>query len=75
MEERQFSVEFMWNREFHFNRHSDSFSTIEAAIKAAKALENMADRSYLGEYFRVKKTRIVDEEGKVVWEYGRRVKY
>ena len=63
-----FQVELVWNREFHFVPYGDPRLDIDSAIKYAKSLENMGD----GEV--VKKTRIIDENGEVVWQYGRRVK-
>lgn len=63
-----YQVELVWNREFDFVPHGETKEVLEDAIKYARAVENMGDGAC------VKKTRIVDDEGVVVWEYGRRVK-
>ena len=63
-----FQVELVWNREFHFVPNGGLHKDITSAITHAKALENMGD----GE--RVKETRVIDEDGNVVWQYGKRVK-
>ena len=62
-----FQIEIVWNREFHFVTHSQPHEDIEYCILRAKALENMGDGAV------VKKTRIVNEQGKVVWQYGKKV--
>lgn len=58
-----FTVELVWNREFHFVPHKD-IEKIEDAILHAKQMENSGDGA------RVKKTRIVDQYGKIIWQYG-----
>lgn len=63
-----FQVELVWNREFDFVPHSRPFTTIDQAIEFAKHMETSGD----GE--RVKKTRVVNEQGEVVWAYGKKVK-
>ena len=62
-----FQVELVWNREFNFVPHGPPHPTIEKAIEDAKAMENIGD----GES--VKKTRVVNGDGEVVWAYGRRL--
>ncbi len=64
----QYQVELVWNREFHFVTHGAPHATIEAAITYAKSMENIGDGAS------VKKTQVVDEDGKVVWAFGKRVK-
>jgi len=59
-----YQVELVWNREFDFVPHGDPKSSLEDAVGYSRDLEAMGN----GE--RVKKTRIVDEAGKVVWQYG-----
>lgn len=63
-----FQVELVWNREFDFVPFGEPHDDIKSAIKFAKETENMGDGA------RVKKTRIVDGNGKVVWAYGKIVK-
>jgi hypothetical protein len=41
---------------------------LDQAIEAAKSIENSGDGA------RVKKTKVVDSDGKVVWAYGKLVK-
>lgn len=62
----KYQIELVWNREFDFVPYGNPFDTVEAAAKFAS---DMAD-SGGGE--RVKKTRVVDEDGKVVWPASRR---
>jgi len=62
-----FQVELVWNREFHFVAFGEPFETIEQAIEFARKTENMGD----GES--VKKTRVLNAEGKCVWAYGKRM--
>lgn len=62
-----FQVELVWNREFDWVRNGAPFKTLDGAIAQARIMENMGDGA------RVKKTRIVDENGKVVWAYGKKV--
>ena len=64
-----FYVELVWNREFHFVQYGEGHQDLESAIKLA---DRMADMSN-GEC--VKETRVVDEDGKVVFEYGRAVRH
>lgn len=63
-----FQVELVWNREFHFVPYGQPHNDIDKAIAAAN------DIQYSGDGARVKKTRITDEGGNVVWAYGRMVK-
>jgi hypothetical protein len=62
-----FQIELVWNREFDFTPYGRASHDLDEAIRDARALENMGD----GEA--VKKTRVVDEDGNVVWEYGKLV--
>ncbi len=63
-----FKVELVWNREFDFVSYGNPFDNINDAINFARKMENIGD----GEC--VKKTRIVDSNGRVVWQYGKMVK-
>lgn len=60
-----FTVEIVWNREFSWTSY-DSRDSIEEAISLAEALQNSGDGA------RVKKVRVL-YDGKVVWQYGKRV--
>lgn len=63
-----YQVELVWNREFNFVPYGNHHATIEKAINYAQQLENMGD----GEA--VKKTRVVDNNGKIVWAYGKLIR-
>lgn len=63
-----YQVELVWNREFEFVAHGKPYSDLDAAIRFAKEMEESGDGA------RVKKTRVVDETGEVVWAYGKKVK-
>lgn len=62
-----FQVELIWNREFNFVPYGNPFQSLEKAIEYSEVLENMGG----GE--RVKSTRIVDQDGVVVYIHGKRV--
>jgi hypothetical protein len=62
-----FQVEQIWNREFHFISYGEPHPTLDQAIEAAESIENSGDGG------RVKKTRVLNEQGDVVWAYGKRV--
>ena len=64
---RTFQVELVWNREFDWCRHGDPRATLDEAIGYARAVENMGDGAA------VKKTRVVDADGNVLWAYGKKV--
>ena len=61
----KYSVELVWNKEFHWVEYGGPLDSIDAAIAAARAMENSGDGA------RVKKTRVVREDGHVVWAYGK----
>jgi hypothetical protein len=63
-----YQVELIWNREFHFVPWGNPHAELDPAIKAARDIEESGDGA------RVKKTQIVDDEGIVVWAYGRKVR-
>ena len=63
--EKTYTVELVWNREFHFVRYGTGHGELKSAIKSAESIENSGDGA------RVKKTRILDEDGKIVWQHGR----
>lgn len=60
----KYQVELIWNREFHFVPYGPLHTDLKSAIKYAEALKDMGD----GE--RVKETRIVDDDNRIVWAYG-----
>lgn len=63
-----YTVEVVWNREFVFVPiWSSRTPDLNIAVARAEELENMGDGA------RVKKARIVDQDGVVVWQYGKRV--
>jgi len=62
-----YQVQLVWNREFEFVTVGRVYEDIPAAIAHAEKLQNMGD----GE--RVKKTRVVDQNQRVVWQHGRMV--
>ena len=64
----KYQVELVWNREFTFVPYGPLKDTVAEAVVLAKDMEESGD----GE--RVKKTRVVDDEGTVVWAHGRLVK-
>lgn len=61
----KYQVELVWNREFDFIQYGRPHEDLDQAIACARAIQDGGD----GE--RVKKTRIVDEDGEVVWAHGR----
>lgn len=63
----RYQLEVVWNREFDFVPHGIPHEELDLAIRAGKFLENMGD----GES--VKKFRVVDNTGKVVYDYGRKL--
>jgi hypothetical protein len=63
-----FQVHLAWNREQHYVSHGSPLDDLNDAIKYARSMENSGDGA------RVKKTRIEDSEGRVVWEHGKKVK-
>lgn len=66
-EKVQFQVELVWNREFHFVPYGNPHETLEQAIYSARDIENSGDGA------RVKKSRVLDSNGEVVWAYGKLV--
>jgi hypothetical protein len=60
-------IELTWNRESYFVPYGEARPILEDAISYAKKVENMGDGAC------VKSVRIVDNEGKVVWAYGKKV--
>ncbi len=66
-EDTRYFVELVWNREFHFVPYGKQYDTLNSAIAFAKSMENSGDGA------QVKKTRVLDSDGKVVWVCGRRV--
>lgn len=63
-----FQVELVWNREFRFVPYGESREDLDSAIKYARSMENSGDG------MRVKKTRVVDENGRVVWAHGKMIR-
>lgn len=62
-----YQLELVWNREFHWVPYSTPFTDLKKCIAYAAHVENMGD----GEA--VKETRIVNQDGEVVWAYGKLV--
>lgn len=62
-----YQVELVWNREFDFRPHGSTHTDLNAAIAYARKMEDLGDGAC------VKKTRIVDQDGKTVWAYGKLV--
>lgn len=62
---QRYWVEVVWNREFHWSPFGSPHGELCAAIKSARSIQDSGD----GE--RVKKVQVVDEDGKVVWAYGK----
>jgi len=60
-----YQVQLVWNREFDWVDWSQPTHVLDTAIRIAKGAEEMGDGA------RVKKTRIVDQDGNVVWAYGK----
>ena len=63
-----YQVELVWNREFDWRTYGAPHDTLAAAIKSAEYIENSGDGA------RVKKSRVVDSEGEICWQYGREVR-
>lgn len=63
-----YQVELVWNREFDFVPYGEPHDDLDVAIKSAKSIENSGDGA------RVKKTQIVDDEGDIVWAYGKKLR-
>jgi hypothetical protein len=59
----QYSIELVWNREFDWSYWSDPYDSLESAKASAKSLADSGDGA------RVKKWRIVDDTGEVVWRH------
>lgn len=62
-----FQLELVWNREFHFVPYGNQRGTLEESIAYLKSVESMGDGAI------VKKTRIVDDTGGIVYAYGKRI--
>lgn len=62
-----FNVELVWNREFDFVPYGPDYTKLDEAIIFAEEME----KSGGGE--RVKKTRVINECGKVVWTNGKKL--
>jgi len=61
----QYQVELVWNRSFDWVRFGPQYDSLDRAIAFAKVTENMGDGA------EVKETRIVDDNGAIVWAYGK----
>ena len=62
-----YRVQLIWNREFNFVTYGQHFSDLGEAIEYSEALKDMGDGAC------VKETRVVDQDGKVVYAYGKPV--
>lgn len=60
----EYQVELVWNREFDFAPYGNLHATLDGAIEAARALEDMGDGAC------VKKTRVITDGGEIAWQYG-----
>ena len=56
-----YTVELVWNREFHFCRFGEKYPTKETAILVAQRLLDSGDGA------RVKKARVLNDKDEVVW--------
>lgn len=64
---RTFQVELIWNWEFNFVPYGPIHLDVDSAIKYAEVMENSGNGA------RVKKTRVIDATGKIVWAHGKLV--
>lgn len=62
-----FQLDLVWNREFDWVTFRTRIPTLDEAIRYAKELEKSGDGAW------VKKTRIRDDLGRIVWEHGKEV--
>ena len=64
MSSPSYQLELVWNREFTFRRFGSTFENLDVAIAFARHVECSGDGCS------VKKTRIIDQNDVVVWQYG-----
>ena len=62
-----YQLELIWNREFHFVRHGKPTTNLDRCIASARQMEELGDGAS------VKETRIVNDDGEIVWQYGQKV--
>lgn len=62
-----YQVEVVWNREFDFRSFGEPHADMDRAIAAAQSAQDLGDGAC------VKKARVVDQDGRVVWAYGKKV--
>jgi hypothetical protein len=66
---KTYSIEVKWNREFVFQPWGqNSYTDLQTAGAVAESLKDIGDGAS------VKDTRVVDEDGVVVWQYGKPAK-
>lgn len=56
-----FTIELIWNREFHYSPYGRLYTNKQDAINAAISIRDSGDGA------RVKKCRVLNEQGEVVW--------
>lgn len=56
-----YTIELVWNREFHYCVYGKPYTDKKTAISAAKEI------LYSGDGARVKKCRVLNKKGEVVW--------
>lgn len=60
----KYRIELVWNREFHWCSYSqEEYDSLDKARAKAETLLNVGDGAY------VKKVRIVDLDGNVLWTW------
>jgi hypothetical protein len=62
----KYNIELVWNREFNWSSWSDPYDSVKLAKASAQSLADSGDGA------RVKKWRIVDEDGQVVYPVYKR---
>lgn len=63
-----YHIEVVWNRESHFSSFDHSFDQLDKAISFIEKFQSS------GHGDSIKKSRILDDEGMVVYQYGQRLK-
>ena len=62
-----YQIELVWNREFNFVPYGKPRESLDETISYLRVLEDMGDGA------RIKKSRILNEDGEVVYADGRKV--
>ena len=66
MSSPSYQLELVWSREFTFHKFGSTFENLDVAIAFAQHVECSGDGCS------VKKTRIIDQNDVVVWQYGKK---